>query len=267
MSQDLILSARGSRRWQAPAILAAAVAQIAFARLTDFAHIGQNVEVRSALAGHPLVPLGFAFAIWGAIYLYSLVGAVWQLGQRQRNNGALRTVGWNMAGIYLINALWQVWVPLRGFDIISVVMTGTALALGISGLIHLKSLNLSRRDEWLVAGPLALVTGWLTAAFTLNITSALVAAHNPVVNPIAVNISVAFLIGLIVVGAVVINATHSLLYSAALMWALLWVMLANIYRDHFLAMSSVALGGMVTVAAITAWQLYQNSHSGEPIHA
>lgn len=267
MSQDLILSARDSRRWQAPAILAAAAAQIVCARLTDVAGLGQPVEVRSALASHPLVPLGFAFTIWAVIYLYALVAAVWQINARQRNNLALRETGWNLAGIYLINAVWEVWVPLRGFDVVSVLLVGVALALGISALIRLKALNLSGKDEWLVAGPMALVTGWLTAAFVVNITSALVAAHNPVINPLAVNISVAFLLGLIAFGAVVINATHSLLYSTALMWALFWVMMANIYRGHFLSMSSVALGGMVVVAAITAWQLYENSHSGEPIHA
>ena len=75
------------------------------------------------------------------------------------------------------------------------------------------------------------------------------------------------MLGLIAFGAVVINATHSLLYSAALMWALFWVMMANIYRDHLLSMSSVALGGMAVIASITIWQLYENSHSGESIHA
>ncbi len=267
MSQDLILSARDSRKWQAPAILAAAAAQIVFARLTDVANIGQNVEVRSALAMHPLVPLGVAFAIWPVIYLYALVSAVWQIGERRRSNRALREVGWHLAGIYLLNAVWEIWVPLRGFDMLSIVMVGLALILGISGLLRLKPLNLSGPDEWLVAGPLAFVTGWLTAAFVINITSALVAAHNPIVNPMAINISVTFLLGLIAFGAVVVNATHSLLYSAALVWALFWVMMANIYRDHLLSMSSVALGGMIIIVSITVWQLYENSHSGEPIHA
>lgn len=267
MSQDLILSPRAGRHWQAPVILLLAVAQIACARLTDFLHVGVSVEVRSQLATHPLVPLGFAFAIWGIIYLYSLIGALWQMGQRQRRDMALREVGWNMAGIYAVNALWQIWVPLRGFDGVSVVMVAFALFLGISGLMGLKRMPLTRAEQWLVAGPLALVTGWLTAAFFLNLTSMLVARHSAVVDPAQPWVSMIFLAALIVAGGLIARATQSLLYGAALVWALVWVMAAGIYREHDLGMAILAGLGAVAVASLSGWRLYRDSHDGRPIHA
>jgi len=267
MSRNLIMSGRDTRRWQSGAILVAALLQIAFARVTDLLHVGQSVEVRSALSAHPLVPLGYAFVIWGAIYAYALVAALWQLGPKHRTNLALRDIGWQTAGIYTLNALWQVWVPIRGLDAVSVFIVGAALVLGVSSLIRVRDLHLSRKDEIFVVGPVALTAGWLTAAFCINITSALVAARNTLINPMEVNVSLVFLLALIAVGAALIYATRSLLYSVALIWALFWVMMANIYRDHEMAMATVALGGIVMVAAITGRQLYQSGQRGAFIHA
>jgi len=267
MYRNLITTGGDSRRWQAGAILVAALLQIAFARVTDLLHVGQSVEIRSALASHPLVPLGYAFAIWGAIYAYALIAALWQLGPKHRNNLALRDMGWQTAGIYALNALWQVWVPLRGLDVVSVIIAGAAFVLGLSSLSQVRDLHLSKKDEIFVIGPVALTTGWLTAATVLNITSALVAAHNTLVDPMQVNVSLIFLLALIAIGAALVYATHSLLYSLALIWALFWVMMANIYRDHEMTMASVALGGIVVVAAITGRQLYQSGHRGNLIHA
>ena len=257
----------GGRGPQALAILVAALAQIAFARLTDVLHIGQSVAVRSSLTSHPLVPWGYAFIIWGVIYACALGAALWQLGPKHRNNIALRGVGWQTALIYLINAVWQVWVPLHGFDWVSVGMVVVALTLGISSLVGLRHMALSRKEEMLVAGPLALVTGWLTAACCVNITSALVAGHSAVLNPMEANISLAFLVGLILFGGVVVLATHSLLYSLALIWALFWIMMANIYRDHVMAMATVSLIGILIVAGLLGRQMYESGHHGEPIHA
>ena len=267
MSRNLITTGGDTRRWQAAAILVAAMLQIALARATDLLHVGQSVEIRSALSSHPLVPLGYAFAIWGVIFAYALIAALWQLGPKHRNNLALRDIGWQTAGIYALNALWQVWVPLRGLDAVSVVIVGAGLILGVSSLMQVRDLHLSRKDQIFVVGPVALTTGWLTAALCVNITSALVAAHNTAVDPMQVNVSLIFLLALIAVGAALVHATHSLLYSAALMWALFWVMMANIYRDHEMAMASVALGGIVVAAAITGRQLYRSGHRGNLIHA
>ena len=267
MSRNLIMSGSDTRRWQAAAILVAALLQIAFARVTDLLHVGQSVEIRSALSSHPLVPLGYAFAIWGAIYAYALVAALWQLGPKHRNNVALRDIGWQTAGIYTLNALWQVWVPIRGLDAVSVIIVAAAMGLGITSLLQVRDLHLSKKDEIFVVGPVALTTGWLTAALCVNITSSLVAAHNTAVNPMEVNVSVIFLLALISVGAVLTYITRSLLYSVALIWALFWVMMANIYRDHEMTMATVALGGIIVAAAITGRQLYQSGQRGVFIHA
>lgn len=262
MTKDLIMTRNHGRTAQAAAVFLTAIAQIACARLTDFLHVGTNVELRSAATTHPLVPLGFAFAIWGAIYLFSFTAAVWQAMPEQRHNRAVEAVGWNMAGIYLINAIWQIWVPLNGFDWISALLVAGALILGVSGLLRLRQdMVLSHIDNLMVFAPLALVTGWMTAACFVNFTSMLVAGGFAI-DPTQANVSLGFLMALIVFGGVMVWLTESVVYSAALLWALFWIMMANIYRDHEPGMVTTAVIGMALTGLLCAWAVTHHHESG-----
>ena len=262
MAKDLIKTHGRGRTVQAVAVLLTAIAQIATARLTDFLHVGINVELRSAVASHPLVPLGYAFAIWGAIYLFSFIAAVWQMLPEQRHDRAMDAVGWNLAGIYLVNTVWQIWVPLNGLDAISVGLVAVALILGISGLLRLRQdVELMRIDSLMMFAPLALVTGWLTAACFVNFTSMLVAG-NFGLDPGQANVSLAFLMALVVFGGVMVWLTESVVYSCALVWALFWIMMANIYRDHEPAMVTTAIIGMALIGLLCAWAVTHHHESG-----
>ena len=251
----------GSRAFQAIALVVLAVVQIVSAQLTDFLHVGQSVQMRSAATTHPLVPWGYAFAIWAAIYLWSVISAVWQLGEKHRDDPALKAVGWNMAGMFLVNSLWQVWVPLHGFDWISVGLVGGALLLGLGGLLRLRELGeVSSEDTGFVFAPMALMTGWLTAAAFVNFTSVLVAQHYAL-NPVNANVSMGFLVALLAFGALMVWLTDSLSYSLGLMWAVFWTMMANIYRDHDLGLATVSLAGLFVIAIVCAWTMYEHGHS------
>ncbi len=249
----------GPRAVQAIALVVLAVAQIVSAQLTDFLHIGQSVQLRSAATTHPMVPWGFAFAIWAAIYLWSVISAVWQLGETHRDDPALKAVGWNMAGMFLLNSVWQVWVPLRGLEWGSFAIVALALVLGLSGLLRLREIGpVSGGDTGFVFAPMALMSGWLTAATFVNFTSVLVAQHYAL-NPVNSTVSMAFLVALLAFGSLMIWLTRSLSYSLGLLWAVFWTMMANIYRDHDLNMATLSLVGVFAVATVCAWTLYEHS--------
>ena len=257
----------GARTVQAVALVVLSVAQIVCAQLTDVLHIGQSVQMRSAAATHPLVPWGYAFAIWAAIYLWSVISAVWQLGERHRDDPALKAVGWNMAGMYLINSIWQVWVPLRGLEWMSFILVALGLILGLGGLLRLRELGpVSGEDTGFVFAPMALMSGWLTAAAFVNFTSVLVAQHYAL-NPVNSVVSMAFEIALLVFGSLMIWLTRSLSYSLGLLWAVFWIMMANIYRDHDIGMATLSLAGVFAVAVICAWALYEHTPTRRHGHA
>ena len=245
------------RRVQSIVVLALAVAQIVTARLTVVLGIGEPVAVQSALVSHPLVPYKTAFVIWGLIYAYALVAAIWQVMPRQKESAALETIDWNLIVVWLVNSLWQVWVPVIGLEWISFCLIAVALFAGLNGLLKLRNeLKLSLKEKVLVAGPLALVTGWLTAACFVNFTSAMIwtgfglDAGNAAVSAV-------FLIGLITFGGWMIYRTGNSLYAAGLAWALFWVMIANQSRDHEPAMVVIAGIGLVAVAGTRLYLLWR----------
>ncbi len=265
MLRELAAWPSHNRFLQTVAIIVAAIAQIVTARLTVWLHVGQGVETRSLLATHPLVPLGPAFAIWGLIYAWMLVSAVWQALPDQRFNRALEGAGWNLAGIGAINALWQIWVPLNGFDWVSSLLVAIALVIGVGGLMRLRGDDLlSRADRLMVFAPLALVTGWLSIACVVNFTSELVAGGYDF-NPVNAEVSAGFLVALIAFGGIMAYLSESLAYSAAVVWGLAWVALANLYRDHEPAMVTIALAGVAVIAVACLWSLTHH-HEVEPMH-
>lgn len=251
-----------SRGTQPLVILLAAIAQIACARLADLFHVGVSVDMRSAMTSHPLVPYGPAFAIWGLIYLWMLATAVWQMLPAQKRNPALDEAGWNIAGIGLLSALWQVWTPIYGFDWVSTLLVVTALIIGVSGLLRLRQDDgLSHVDTLMVFAPLALVTGWLTVAAFVNFTSMLVAGAFAL-DPTNPSVSLGFLMVLIVFGAVMVWLSESLAYSAAIVWALFWIMIGNIVRDHEASMVTTSLIGMALTGLMCAWAVTHHHQSG-----
>jgi len=238
------------RRVQSIVVLALAVAQIVTARLTVILGLGEPVEVQSALVSHPLVPYKSAFVIWGLIYAYALVAAIWQIMPRQKESVALETVDWNVIVVWLVNSLWQLWVPVIGLEWISFCLVAVAVFAGLNGLLKLRNeLKLSLKEKILVAGPLALVTGWLTAACFVNFTSAMIWTGFGLDAGNAA-ISALFLIALIAFGGWMVYRTGNSLYAAGLAWALFWVLIANQNRDHETAMVVLAAMGIVTVSAI-----------------
>ena len=245
------------RSVQSVVVLALAIAQIVTARLTVMMGIGEPVEVQSALTSHPLVPYKSAFVIWGLIYAYALVAAIWQVMPRQKENVALETIDWNLIVVWLVNSLWQLWVPVIGLEWISFCLVAVALFAGLNGLLKLRNeLRLSLKEKFLVAGPLGLVTGWLTAACFVNFTSAMIwtgfglDAGNAAV-------SVVFLIGLIAFGAWMVYRTGNSLYAAGLAWGLFWILIANQSRDHEPAIVAIAGVGMALVAGMRLYVLWR----------
>ncbi|MDP2084749.1 MAG: hypothetical protein Q8K20_06110 [Gemmobacter sp.] len=110
----------------------------------------------------PLIqPAGFAFSIWGPIYLWFIVHAAFGLFARAE------AADWDRGRAMLIVslALGAGWLPLAhlsplGATVVIWAMLGTALAaLALAPM----------RDLWLARVPLGLYAGWLTAASCVSL--------------------------------------------------------------------------------------------------
>src|ERR671921_2875311 len=121
-------------------------------------------------------PVDYAFAIWGPIFLLCLAYAAYQALPANRANPLLRRVGWFFAGAFFLNGLWEVLVPLRQPVVLQAILAGIFLCLAVAYLRLVRSERsiLGRADRWLVALPLGLLFGWITAANVVSFNDTLV---------------------------------------------------------------------------------------------
>ncbi|MCC5969543.1 MAG: hypothetical protein JJU15_06305 [Pararhodobacter sp.] len=145
-----------SARMRAILTLAAAVAFIALSYAApDFQGYSTD-QMPQAEPRPPVQPAGYAFALWGVIYLWLLISAGFGLLQRAENRQWNRH-RWALIGSMLLGAGW-IWLAL---------VSPIAATISIFAMLALALLALRRtpsQDFWLLRAPVGLYAGWLTAA-------------------------------------------------------------------------------------------------------
>jgi hypothetical protein len=144
----------------------AAVAQIGSAPLTSLA-LGPSSDQGPISDANlsPVTPAGYAFTIWGLIYLGSLALAVYQLMPRQRGREVHRRTGWWLVAAF---ACSTVWVPIFGSRTIwlsQLVILALVACLAVV-MIRLTRLGPAETtaERLLLRLPVSLYLGWATLA-------------------------------------------------------------------------------------------------------
>lgn len=155
-----------SDRLRSIAVAVTAVSQVASAPLTSVL-LGPSSD-QSAISDanlSPVTPAGYAFAIWGLIYLASLVMALYQLLPGQRDRLVHRRTGWWLAGAFLASTIW---VPIFGGRTI---WLSQVVILLLVGCLAVATVTLSRLGPAETTGerlalrlPVTLYLGWATLA-------------------------------------------------------------------------------------------------------
>lgn len=153
-------------------VLAAAVFAVAISYGQNTMGWGQSAAEFAADSDATLKVAGYAFAIWGLIYLGLLIYAVRQVLPNTRESEMIRAFGWPSA-LALLGIGW--WIVAAAFDwelMTIILIVGSAIVLLIPLLRHagaIRALPVSDRDRWLTVTPLALLAGWLTIASPVNL--------------------------------------------------------------------------------------------------
>ena len=122
-----------------------------------------------------LVAAGYAFAIWGLIFLLDLVYAGWQLsGHRKTDDTLSRIAPWAAAG-FALTAVWMPLFSMAQFWLCLLVIFAAAFCLIRCAMI-LSHDRTPQEGQWLWAWlPLSLHAGWLSLAAFLNLAQVIVA--------------------------------------------------------------------------------------------
>jgi hypothetical protein len=203
-----------------------------------------SVSLRSGELPHPLTPAGYAFSIWGVIFLGLIALGV----ARLRSGTGSAWIGWPFVGALSLNAAWQFWVPPNGVDAVSLL-----IITGILSLLLVTAANAPATatgpERWLAKPVVMLFAGWVSAATFVNIAAALqFRGANPAGH--SLDQQAIWLIGAaaLAVGVLAFRLGHWA-YGGAVIWALVAISAKN---GHDGPVAMTAWASIVVVIVTTA---------------
>ena len=185
----------------------------------------------------PIQPEGYAFAIWGLIYGWLVVSAVF--GMIKRSNDA----AWNTARKPLIISL-AVGTPWLAVANASAVWA-TVLIFVMAGSAIWSLLRAPAADMWLLKVPVAIYAGWLTAACFVSLGST-AAGYGILTN--ALGWAYIGIIGALLVAAPVLMRSKATAYGLTVVWALVAIIVAN--GTDIVTVSALAGTGALIVLSL-----------------
>ncbi len=187
------------------------------------------------IARPSIQPAGFAFSIWGLIYLGLIAHALFGLLKR-RDDPAWDTVRLPMAASITIGTLWLWIAPTYP-------ITATAAIWAMLVFAGYALLRISGQDRWLLATPIAIYTGWLTAAANVSL-GVVVAGYGWLTDTesAAAMLALALTIGV----SVQLRRPADVAYGLTLIWALIGIIAVNWQPN--VTVAALAAGGIVVLA-------------------
>lgn len=179
----------------------------------------------------PVQPMGYAFSIWGVIYLWLIVGAGYGLF-RAAEDPDWRAMRPPLAASLMIGAFWIAVANVSP-------LAATVMIVGMATLAILAMLRAGSSQPWLQARPVALYAGWLTAAAGVAIGVSL--GGYAVMS--AQWAAIICLAGVLTVALSVQSARPAEWgYPAAVIWALIGVLAANLSGPNWPVIALAVLG-------------------------
>ncbi len=188
-----------------------------------------------------VTPAGYAFAIWGIIYLGVIAFSLYQAMPMQLENfRKIRTP-------YLLSCLANsVWIYLWHHELI--VASVFAMLVLLASLIAI-NINLSKTDSLIARIPFGIYFGWVSVATIVNITICLVYLGVEVSKPNGILIGCVLIAVATLLGIVMRFRLPSAAFPLTIAWAILAIAIKN---GSVIAIDAVSAFGFIglLIAAI-----------------
>ena len=188
--------------------------------------------------GRPTIqPAGYAFSIWGVIYLWLFAHAVFGL-LRRRDDALWQRTRWPLIGAV---ALGSVWLAIATYwPVLATISIAVMAALAVAAFVRAEP----QHDRWLLIAPLSIFAGWLTAA-TLVSLGVVLAGYGVLGNNASALAMLTLAVG---VGLFLQTRQPTMpIYGATLVWALIAVVVVN-----WGAAQTVAIAAAIAAVAVGA---------------
>jgi hypothetical protein len=187
----------------------------------------------------PIQPAGYAFSIWGIIYIWLLIHAATGLFQRAEDP-EWRAMRWPLTVSLGVGASW-----------IAVAQTSPVAATAQIWLMLIAALvalyRSPRVDRWRAQEPIALYAGWLTAASFVSI-GLIGAGHGILFGATGWGFA-ALAATLVFALTVQTTLARAPAYGGAVIWALIGIAVANGTSAPLMTAAALAGAGLMAVAA------------------
>ncbi|OUJ73640.1 tryptophan-rich sensory protein [Hymenobacter crusticola] len=248
------------RRWVAALTIFGNIALTYWSRLQPFN--GQSMGYVSGKYPSLLTPAGYAFSIWGIIFLALAVYAVWQLLPTQRPNPLPDAVA---KPLTLANLATAAWVVIFAYEHIAWCAVLMVLILAALILVY------GRARQLIAAGvaprlaslPFALYLGWISVAAPVNVTIGLRALGWETPTNVTVVLTLGLLVVITALSLWVSQAFGDVAFSCVITWALIAVWVAR--RGMYPELAGVALIGAVVAllgGSVLAWRQQKRMTAG-----
>jgi hypothetical protein len=201
---------------------------------------------------------GYAFSIWGLIYIGILAYAVRQVLPQTGESDMIRRFAIPSIVAFVGIGAWIVAAAADARIATLVLIFASLIALLVPLVVHgglIRALGKGDRDRWLVAWPLGLLAGWLTVAAPLNLITVLTAEN---ALPRALGSTGWAMLAIVVVVALtlfVTARTRLLAYPLPVAWGLLGAFVAEQTRNPLLGF--FALGAALLVLVVSLVLVFQ----------
>lgn len=243
------------------AVAVLAVVQIVVSGLGGSGAFGESVGVVANDYPTPLLAAGWAFAIWGPIYLGFLLYAGYQLLPAQRGREVHRSTGWWLAASAVLNPLWVLAFSVRAVPVAEVLIIGLLVCLAVVFGRLSRVPAETTVERVLLRGVVALYAGWVSLATVLGTAATGVWAGLPGQGALpSVAALVVLLAAAAIVAWVVLSGTAVLGYAAAAVWALVGI----VANDPGQLVAGAGVAAIVVVLGATARRI---ATAGVPLRA
>ena len=199
-----------------------------------------------------IVAAGYAFAIWGPIFLLDVLYGTWQCLDR-RNDPALRRIRPLTAAGFALTSLWMVVFSLQWFWLALAIIWGS-LACLLAAAWQVSRTARHARGRWWQWVPLSLHAGWVSLAVFLNVAQVVVAFHLlPLANMLPWTLALFALAAVLALTAVA-GMRGNPWYASPVVWGLLGVYArqreSNLAGAHVASWAALALASVVAASSL-----------------
>lgn len=221
-----------------------------------------------------ILPAGYAFAIWGPIFLLCGIYAVYQALPAQREHAVFRAMGWWSAGAFLANGAWIYAYTAEAFILAQIIITIGFACAAVAYLRFATTASTARSttvEQYIVAPAAGLLAGWLTAACLVGLSNTLVSLGLDRTGSGAELGGGALVLlggGIAFFGVVLAKTGPSaawIAFGAAVIWALVAIVVAQRTESLVTSAAAVVSALLVLAALVGPWSTARSTHTRGPI--